>query len=171
MIAIHGPDWSTIAIKLGRFGLCCRDRYKLLRGKVSTGPWSEEEIEKLKNAISYVKSRANNQPCWLFVSEAVGTRSPCQCQTKWAYLEMSLRNGPKKVWTSEVDYLLVCQLYDLAVEHESEIVWREVATDNWPVYICSDALRRRFHLLCKRVPNSRNITMDGKTFIKLNQFN
>lgn len=147
----HGPDWETIGLAMGRYGMSVRDRYRLLRGRGATGPWSEDEVARLKTAVAEVR-QVTGTPSWLLVSERVGTRSVPQCILKWTLLETAMRNGGgRPTWTRSLDYYLASRLYDLAVEDESEVRWREVAAEGWPVYFGPRDLQLRWRILKKRV--------------------
>ncbi|PJF18428.1 hypothetical protein PSACC_01744 [Paramicrosporidium saccamoebae] len=161
LFQIHGPDWEAIGLVMGRYGMSCRDRFKLFRGRGSTGPWTEDELVRLQNAVLQVRRQSDGRPCWLLVSEMVATRSVTQCQLKWISLEMQLNNkGQRPVWTPELEYYLITRLYELGVEHESEIIWRELMDDGWTTFFHHGMLRSRFQLLRKRVRNHRSIDMD-----------
>lgn len=150
----HGPDWETIGLAMGRYGMSVRDRYRLLRGKGATGPWSEEEVNRLRAAVAEVR-QLTGAPSWLLVSERVGTRSAPQCILKWSLLETAIRNGGERpVWTRSLDFYLVSRLYDLAVEDESEVRWRELVGEGWPVYFGPRDLQLRWRILKKRVARS-----------------
>lgn len=163
LYSLMGPDWQNIGIHLGRFGICCRDRFKSLRTTGLSGPWSEEETQRLIDAVSEVRRIADGKPCWMLVSHKVETRSASQCLSKWAFLEMKIKNpNQRSIWTEELDYNYICRLYDLAVEHESEIIWREVAAESdWPAFVNANSLRSRFHVLKKRVRNAQSMDLDG----------
>lgn len=159
---LQGPAWQTIGIHLGRFGFSCRDRFKHLCNAGLKGPWSDEECRRLCDAVEKVRAANDGRPCWMLVSKMVGTRSPSQCIVKWSFLEMKINNPDgRRIWTPELDYNFVCRLYDLAVDHESEIVWREVAAEpDWPSFVNSMALRERFGWLKKRVRNAANMDLE-----------
>lgn len=149
----HGPDWETIGLAMGRYGMSVRDRYRLLRGRGATGPWSEEEVDRLRAAVATVR-QLTSSPSWLLVSEGVGTRSVPQCILKWTLLEAAKRSGGRRpAWTRSLDYYLVSRLYDLALEDESEVRWRTLADEGWPVYLGPRDLQLRWRILRKRVPH------------------
>ena len=161
LFLLHGPDWETIGLSMGRYGMSVRDRYKLFRNRGAAGPWTDDEVVRLRDAVARVRS-ASESPSWLLVSEQVGTRSVSQCMVKWILLDTLARNkGQRPRWTRELDYHLVCRIYDLAVEHESEIRWNELADEGWPVYFHSKDLRLRFKILRKRVRNDSNIAFES----------
>ncbi|KAL9948617.1 hypothetical protein ACHAO5_001604 [Verticillium nonalfalfae] len=93
-----GPikDWHRIAAKLAnRTNKDCRKRwFNKVRGGLRTGPWSEDEDQKLRQAVEkygqrwtlisqefgsrssdHVKNRAADEPSWLFTN-ADGALSP-----------------------------------------------------------------------------------------------
>lgn len=158
---LYGPDWETIGLELGRYGMSCRDRFKLFRGRSRTGPWSPEEETRLRESMATLRNQHDGRPCWILVSEMVGTRSAAQCILKWASIEIVTKNdGVRPRWTLNYDHLLVTRIYELGIEHETEIRWNELADDSWPVYFSGDMLRNRFRVLKKRVRNERFLHMD-----------
>lgn len=163
---VHGPDWETIGKFLDRYGMSCRDRFRTLRNQGSKGPWSEEEIQRLVDAIAHVRQSSNGQACWPIVAERVGTRSMTQCQVKWISLEMRNRNrGRPPRWTPQLDYALVARIYELAVEHESEIIWRDLVDDSWPQFFHQRAISSRWRTLKRRIRKEHNQSLDGKLLI------
>lgn len=162
LFEIHGPDWETIGKHLDRYGMSCRDRFRLLRGKVNTGPWSENEVRRLREAVAGVKSISDGSPCWPLVSERVETRSVAQCQIKWISLDCKQKNNGRRIrWTPVLDYYLISRIYETAVDHESEIIWRDLLDDGWPIWIHQSILYSRWRLLKRRIRNERNLPIDG----------
>jgi hypothetical protein len=158
---VLGPDWEAIGMSLGRYGMSCRDHFRSFRNRGSSGPWTTDEVDRLKHAIEAVRGGTDGRPCWLLVSEAVATRSPAQCMSKWTSLLTISRNGGIRArFNRDLDYSLISHLYDLVVEHESEIRWREVADESWPVFFRPSMLKDRFRLLRKRVRGEKTLDMD-----------
>jgi hypothetical protein len=166
LFAIHGPDWETIGIHMGRYGMNVRDRYKLFRNKGASGPWTEEEIIRLREAVQEVRNLQSKNgdkptPCWILVSERVGTRSVSQCMIKWSMLETIIKNqGSRPEWSRHLDYYLCNRLYDLGVEDETEIRWRDLADEGWPVHFSPRDLQVRWRTLSKRIRNYQFIALD-----------
>ena len=170
LFLIHGPDWETIGITMGRYGMSVRDRFRLFRNRGRTGAWTEEEVQRLKDAVYKVRGITGGaSPCWLLVSEHVGTRSVPQCIIKWGSILSLQRNaGKRATWTRERDYELISRIYDLAVSDESEIRWRDLVHEEGTegsveksyYYFQARDLQTRFKLLKKRVKNADAILMD-----------
>ena len=138
-----------------------RDRYRLLRGRGATGPWSPEEVTRLQMAVQEVRNRGGTSACWQLISERVGTRSIPQCVLKWTSLEGILRNGGvRPTWTQSLDYHLISRLYDLAVEDESEVQWKDLFDEGWPLQFTPRDLLLRFRALRKRIRGDRSLSFD-----------
>lgn len=160
LFVLHGPNWETIGISMGRYGMNARDRYKRFRTFGSTGPWAADELERLTSAVAYVREMGSTS-CWNFISERVETRSPSQCMIKWISFECVVKNnGKRPKWTPDLDFNLVGRVYDLAVEDESEVCWKDFVDEGWGVYFNSCAIQMRFAMLKKRIRNHKSMTFD-----------
>lgn len=159
LFILHGPHWVQISKDMGRFGTACRDRYRKIREAYSQGPWTPEEVQRLRDAVQRLQqSRIEGDTeylTWFHVSEAVASRSWVQCISKWTQLSAPKRAIP---WTDLDDYQLCHQLYDRAYCDDSEVVWRDLL----PAFpsISPDRLRNRWGMLKRRVANWRNVDMD-----------
>lgn len=168
LFAIHGPKWEVIGDHLDRFHISCKDRYRKIRETFNAGKWTDEEVGKLRDAIlAWRSERPTDCAVWVWISEKVATRSWLQCASKWASsLDSHLRRDPtgrniheRLEWTDDDDLLLIHRIYDLAVEDESEIIWRHLNTDGLDKW-SGMALSIRWSLLKKRVAGYRQLDMD-----------
>ena len=58
LFALKGPQWVEISKMMDRFATACRDRYRKIREQYTKGHWSEEETERLKQAVAeLIRSR------------------------------------------------------------------------------------------------------------------
>ena len=66
-------------------------------------------------------------------------------------------------WTKAQDYQLCHRLYDMGVEDESEVVWRDLWQEDpmWQQYWTPDRLRTRWMMLKRRVLDERKLDMDA----------
>lgn len=163
LFAIHGPQWQIISHELGRFNHSCRDRYRWIREQFRKGPWEQDEVDRLKQAIQDRASGAGGDiGAWAWISEKVETRSWHQCLTKWTN-SLCFRERHPGVrcvrWTREQDLILLNRIYDLVVEDESEIVWSRLLDDSWNDWT-QNKLRIRWRLLRKRIRNEKVLDMD-----------
>ena len=173
LFVLKGPQWVEISKVMTRFATACRDRYRKIREHYAKGHWNAEETERLKQAVAeLIRSRESGGQreedqalSWYFVSEQVKTRSQVQCITKWSALSFKhRREGVKHMpWTKAQDYQLCHRLYDMGVEDESEIVWRDLWQEDpmWQQYWTPDRLRTRWMMLKRRVLDERKLDMDA----------
>uniref|UniRef100_A0A3B3ZGD1 Myb-like domain-containing protein n=1 Tax=Periophthalmus magnuspinnatus TaxID=409849 RepID=A0A3B3ZGD1_9GOBI len=134
---IHGNDWKTIANKLERSIYACEKRHAQIGKRSEHGPWTPEEMHRLKRATKkHLKRALESSPSpgldlgvdpgpsffllcsklpWKKISQKVKSRSPDQCRRKWSDALPSL-------------CVPVCQiLYQLQVEDVSDVDWIQVA--------------------------------------------
>lgn len=177
LFAVKGPQWVEISKEMGRFATSCRDRYRKIRADYIKGPWATDEVERLEAAVSeLIHSREaaatlaetgelTDAPLtlsWYFVSERVRTRSWMQCISKWSHLSYRRTAATAPRWNANNDYQLCHQLYDLGIEDESEIIWRDLINDNplWQQCYSPERLRNRWKMLRRRVLNEQRLDMD-----------
>ncbi|KAK3346836.1 hypothetical protein B0T25DRAFT_634188 [Lasiosphaeria hispida] len=104
LIEIHGKRWSEIAGLINRHQKDVRDRYRnylVVRDTIKLDTWSNEEEERLYEAIQQAMNRIRGDKKtknptkedveelinWHHISEAMGfTRSRLQCLRKWKHL-------------------------------------------------------------------------------------
>lgn len=177
LFAIKGPQWVEISKEMDRFATSCRDRYRKIRADYTKGPWATDEIERLEAAVAELtRSReaaaslaeaddptdAPSALSWYFVSERVRTRSWMQCISKWSHLSHRRTSAAAPRWSANNDYQLCHRLYDLGIEDESEIVWRDLLNDDpiWQQHYAPERLRNRWKMLRRRVLNEQRLDMD-----------
>lgn len=162
--AEYGPQWEVIGRALDRFNTACRDRYRAIRNEYSSGRWSSEESQRLAEAVDEAEQSRNLHSVWLFVSERVHTRSPMQCLQKWQESVMFRQRNAAAAstrarWSREQDLVLISRLYEMALEDESEIVWRKLISDEWNRWTPT-RLRNRWKQLKKRVEGVERMDLD-----------
>lgn len=209
LVELHGFEWEKIGKEMDRTGIDCRDRFRAMRN--NSGPWSKEEVDKLIHLVHQVfrlqKTKLDNQEVmikkegedtkkidlpWIYISDQMKTRSITQCYTKW--FDISNPFHQRSTWTSSDDYRLCLKIWDLNVDDESEIIWREfvkpLETDfllrnvNEPSILSAEAkeklsqsreagyfvhsptkLQNRFKILRKRIAGEKQLDLDSKHFL------
>lgn len=156
----HGPKWTLIGKELNRLGINCRDRYNIRWkhvGRMVNGPWSEEEDEKLINAIKE-SVEASGSISWLWISEErVKVRTPLQCLIRWKYIKKGNTDDsqvlanikkrsvvpssvkpkvPKVVswsgWKEDEDYLLIHAILTSGAVSDETIQWKDLKIQGIP---------------------------------------
>ncbi|XP_028398410.1 cyclin-D-binding Myb-like transcription factor 1 isoform X2 [Dendronephthya gigantea] len=151
----HGNDWTAIGLALGRSASSVKDRCRLLNEKCSTGKWSQDEEDRLSEAVHEVTSTVSGESItsgilWTDVARRVGTRSEKQCRSKWLnYLNWKECGGKEWNKTDEID--LIKKIYNLGVQNESEIDWSGLA-DGWASARSPQWLRSKWWTIKKHVP-------------------
>ncbi|KAK2911714.1 hypothetical protein Q8A67_003847 [Cirrhinus molitorella] len=83
-VAKYGPkEWGKIRLEVpGRTDGACRDRYlDCLQDNLKKGPWSQEEVELLKEKVEkYGVGK------WTKIASEIPNRIDCQCLNKWKLL-------------------------------------------------------------------------------------
>ncbi|XP_067294277.1 snRNA-activating protein complex subunit 4 isoform X2 [Pseudorasbora parva] len=89
-VAKYGAkEWGKIRMEVpGRTDGACRDRYlDCLQENVKKGPWSEEEVELLKQKVEkYGVGK------WSKIASEIPNRVDCQCLNKWKLLTKASQN-------------------------------------------------------------------------------
>lgn len=143
--AVHGSNWAEIGRAMGRYSVNCRDRFRMISKSVKKGPWSQEETDRLLEAIDLVRagklSRSEGD-VWEVIASQVETRNANQCLSRWyEVLDIQLRTakGDKEPhrWSHSDDLMLCEALWQSGVEHETEVEWRLILD-------CCPSLRDRF---------------------------
>ncbi|XP_041855302.1 transcription termination factor 1-like isoform X5 [Melanotaenia boesemani] len=170
---LHGNDWKTISEKTGRSIHSLQKRFATLDSE--SGPWKEEEVLRLKQALrSHLEPLAQQSPdgavltreqlCnnlpWKSVAEQVKDRSWTQCRLKWfGLLKTKLSSGGgvfkkrTKGYQAKID--LINGLYKKYRDVEDDVAcieWDEMAklvSNATPV--CVQKTFRR--LKTSKVPN------------------
>lgn len=183
---VRGPVWVEIGKDVGRFATACRDRYRKIRQAYQHGPWSLEEIQRLREGVqAMLSSRSNNNENnnnnnvgisplnWNYVCEYVQTRSWMQCISKWAALTIKNGEQQNRRWTSSDDHNLCQRLYDMAYADDSEIEWNALLSsyyteydqnegneNNGVPYVTVERLRFRWSMLKRRVDGWKTMDLD-----------
>ncbi len=163
---LYGPQWERIGREMGKFHVSCRDRYRKIQLDYKRGAWSEEEIQRLEEAYQTVENgkKPGNFATWNFISDSVGTRSANQCQWKWTETITFRHLHPDKqrvVWSQREDRCLVTMIFDLGIEHQSEISFSSLCSSGRSLErFTPGRVRHRWAQLKKRVRNADNLPVD-----------
>uniref|UniRef100_A0A8C2JMX2 Small nuclear RNA activating complex, polypeptide 4 n=1 Tax=Cyprinus carpio TaxID=7962 RepID=A0A8C2JMX2_CYPCA len=93
-VAKYGiKEWGKIRLEVpGRLDSACRDRYlDCLQENVKKGPWSEEEVELLKEKV-----KKYGVGKWSKIASEIPTRIDCQCLSKWKLLTQASKGIKRK---------------------------------------------------------------------------
>ncbi|KAG7118479.1 Myb-related protein B like [Verticillium longisporum] len=135
-----GPikDWHRIAAKLAnRTNKDCRKRwFNKVRGGLRTGPWSEDEDQKLRQAVEKYGQR------WTLISQEFGSRSSDQCAKRWQYT-LDPKLGHRQ-WTSGEDHLLLELVQSFG--HD----WKFICQQHYPSRSRTD-VKNRYTILNRRL--------------------
>lgn len=163
---LHGPHWEKIGRELGRFHISCRDRFRKIQEAYRRGPWTDAEVAALQeaHAMALRGEKPEGVASWTFISQRLGTRSAPQCQWKWTEHMLFSGTGPRRrtEWDLAHDLILVTAIYDLGIEHQSEISWSRVLAGNEGLRgrYTPGRLRTRWMVLGKRVKNVGQMAID-----------
>lgn len=170
-----GNRWSEISTHMGRTAEACRDRWKEIRleNQKRKGPWSESEVELLKQTVTeFLERRAQalasstredversmrrevlDDINWVAISSAVGTRSGLQCMEKW-YDQLRPSMIVTGEWGIGDDRRMLRALYRLQPRAEFEVPWEDLVPKR-----TAQQTRRRWRLMIKSVKDYRNKSM------------
>ncbi|KAJ7308008.1 hypothetical protein JRQ81_008508 [Phrynocephalus forsythii] len=154
--ALYGNNWTKISELMGRSSRSVEQKFSNMRSDPKSGPWSEEETEKLIQSVAEVlRSRAKNTDSsqdqtngdetllltremiyknipWSQIEKEVGTRNWKQCRKKWSgVVAKRIAGGQKGCTRSEsirFRIKLIKRLNKLNVEEEHEINWEDVSS-------------------------------------------
>lgn len=163
---LHGPQWEKIGRELGRFHIACRDRFRKVQAAYIRGPWTETEVNRLNEAYSMAEhgEKPEGIATWTFISNQVGSRSANQCQWKWTenITFRTMHPDKRRVdWDIAEDRALVNSIYDLGIEHQSEISWSALTKEVEMLQkFTPGRLRHRWSQLKKRVRNVDALPID-----------
>lgn len=154
LVAVHGFMWEVVGKELGRISIDCRDHYRTLREGLNKGPWSDEETAKLLDIIKGIQRarvekglKMTNTLPWVTISDALQTRNITQCYVKWH--ECRNPYNPRSLWSDGDDYRLCLKLWDLNLNHESEVMWSELISKPEPEEYLEGAIAREQVVECK----------------------
>ena len=167
LVESRGTKWTSIGSTLERTADSCRFRWREIKSKDSivTGRWSEEEEEKLKEAVEkYGQPRSlkenKDQPIrrvvlddinWEAVVSHVKTRTRLQCIAKW-YHRLSPSMIQRGEWGSGDDRRMLKALWSLGACMEYQVPWAKLVAGR-----TSEQCRRRWRLMVKSVPGAKHL--------------
>ncbi|RDW93189.1 uncharacterized protein DSM5745_00511 [Aspergillus mulundensis] len=147
-------NWTEIARQVpGRTNKDCRKRWHgTTSAKVNKGPWTEDEDERLRNAVQ------KHGPKWTAVASVVGTRLPDQCSKRWSHaIKPEIDHGPWAVQEVCTAYV-VDHIYEANREQDKLLIesvqkyghsWQQIVSLFFPRRTSLSA-KNRFHLLQRR---------------------
>ena len=114
----HGPNWIKIGSLMNRNPDSVRDKYRCLKcNGENEGPWSESEIDKLKESVEEIYGKQKIpilKMNWKKISELVATRTDRQCRSKWIHSLYTVvkanQNGKSIKWTTDDTLFLLEKL-------------------------------------------------------------
>lgn len=161
---LHGPQWERIGREMGKFHVACRDRFRKIQAAYHRGPWAADEAARLEAA--YARAEAGARPegvaTWTFIADQVQTRSANQCQWKWTenLLFRAMHPATRRLdWDLAEDRLLVSRIYDLGIEHQSEINFAGLCRGALAKFTTA-RVRHRWGLLRKRIRHADALPID-----------
>ncbi|NWQ62468.1 TTF1 factor, partial [Neopipo cinnamomea] len=154
--AVHGNDWKKISELMSRSNLSVAMKFSEIKSAINYGPWTKEEIQKLRHAVREVirrklqmedgSSSSREQPdrdlwvdqeklCqqlpWTEIETKVGSRYWRQCKQKWnSILVKKMSKGQQlHVWIKRLQnkITLIKRLYEMKVEDANEVNWEELS--------------------------------------------
>ncbi|NXK92238.1 TTF1 factor, partial [Formicarius rufipectus] len=155
--AMHGNDWKKISELMSRSNLSVAMKFSEIKSAVNYGPWTREEIQKLKLAVKEVMKRklemedascvssleqSNEDPwvdreklCqqlpWTEIETKVGSRFWRQCKQKWnSILAKKMSKGQESERETQAlqnKITLIKRLYEMKVEDPNEVNWEELS--------------------------------------------
>ncbi|XP_050175960.1 transcription termination factor 1 isoform X1 [Myiozetetes cayanensis] len=152
--AMHGNDWKKISELMSRSNLSVAMKFSEIKSAVNYGPWTKEEIQKLKHAVKeVVRKRVERgsspssverpdwdlwvdretlcqQLPWTEIETKVGSRFWRQCKQKWnTILVKKMSKGQQfNTWIKRLQnrITLIKRLYEMKVEDANEVNWEEL---------------------------------------------
>ncbi|NXN15899.1 TTF1 factor, partial [Indicator maculatus] len=154
--AMYGNDWKKISVMMSRSNISIARKYSEIKSDINHGAWSEEETQKLINAVEEViKKRIEKEEAtflsssedssrdlsiereklyqnlpWAEIETQVGTRYWKQCKQKWLTVLRTRMNKGKRLYRGkeglQAKINLIKRLYELKVEDANDVNWAEV---------------------------------------------
>lgn len=165
---LYPNQWVKIAEEVQRTEFDCRDRWKgELKGRDSrkTGAWSEDEVQKLIEAVKAANVAAGLDPLsgdtpWdVVVTNMGGTRTRTQCRKKWQDSLQGGRAVGRKTRVGIDHALLINRLRELDYQHERDIEWMKVPWDN---QVKPATLRSTWSVIVRQVEDREDMTFRGE---------
>ncbi|NWX48112.1 TTF1 factor, partial [Steatornis caripensis] len=155
--ALHGNDWKKISEMMSRSNLSVAMKYSEIKSAINYGPWSKEEIQKLKHAVEEVirkrmeteganslssSEKSHRDPLidreklyqklpWTEIEAKVGTRYWRQCKQKWTTILTSKMTKGQQLYRGtkglQAKINLIKRLYEMKVEDANEVNWEELS--------------------------------------------
>ncbi|NXS09969.1 TTF1 factor, partial [Neodrepanis coruscans] len=154
--SMHGNDWKKISELMSRSNLSVAMKFSEIKSPVNYGPWTNEEIQKLRHAVKEVMKRrlglegAGSLPSeepkedlwvereklcqqlpWTEIEARVGTRYWRQCKQKWnSILTKKMSKGQqslKGIKALQTKIALIKSLHEMQVEDANEVNWEELS--------------------------------------------
>ncbi|NWU94240.1 TTF1 factor, partial [Upupa epops] len=156
--ALHGNDWKKISAMMSRSNLSVAMKYSEIKSNINYGPWSKEEIRKLKHAVEEVirnrvemengdslssseKSKKDllvdreklfQKLPWTEIEAKVGTRYWRQCKQKWTTILTNKMTQGQQLYRGtkglQAKINLIKRLYDMKAEDANEVNWEELSS-------------------------------------------
>ncbi|XP_027543661.1 transcription termination factor 1 isoform X2 [Neopelma chrysocephalum] len=154
--ALHGNDWKKISELMSRSNLSVAMKFSEIKSAINYGPWTKEEIQKLKQAVKEVmrkklemedggspssleqsnrdlwvdREKLCQQLPWTEIETKVGSRYWRQCKQKWnSILVKKMSKGQtlhKWIKRLQNKITLIKRLYEMKVEDANEVNWEEL---------------------------------------------
>jgi hypothetical protein len=163
----HPNQWTKISAAVDRSEHDCRDRWRELRlaDTRASGPWSTEEEAALRSAVQAACAALERDPAdgvpWDAVVELMGRkRSAMQCRIKWKGRLVGNEYTPSGPHNARLDRRRMLQrLRELGYEHERDITWSELPTEEWIVRPA--LLKNTWGMLRRRVDDRADMSLNG----------
>ncbi|XP_027506027.1 transcription termination factor 1 [Corapipo altera] len=154
--AMHGNDWKKISELMSRSNLSVAMKFSEIKSAINYGPWTKEEIQKLKHAVKEVmrkklemedgrspssleqsngdlwvdRDKLCQQLPWTEIETKVGSRYWRQCKQKWNSILVKKMSKGQTLhrWIKGVQnkITLIKRLYEMKVEDANEVNWEEL---------------------------------------------
>ncbi|NXA05783.1 TTF1 factor, partial [Sapayoa aenigma] len=154
---MHGNDWKKISELMSRSSLSVAMKFSEIKSAINYGPWTNEEIQKLKSAVKEVlkrkleregagsvssveqsgqdlwvdREKLCQQLPWTEIETRVGSRYWRQCKQKWhSILTKKMSKGQqlhKGIKELEDKIALIKRLNETNVEDANEVNWEELS--------------------------------------------
>ncbi|NXK36452.1 TTF1 factor, partial [Piprites chloris] len=155
--AMHGNDWKKISELMSRSNLSVAMKFSEIKSPVNYGPWTKEEIQKLKHAVKEVirkklemkdgsspssleqpdrdlwvdREKLYQQLPWTEIETKVGSRYWRQCKQKWNSILVKKMSKGQQLhrWSKSLQnkITLIKRLYEMKVEDANEVNWEELS--------------------------------------------